>query len=239
MIVRLWDQGVPLPMIDAIRRIAADNVADLHNVPVKLDSPLVAIAAAQVQINLGDALGAVGRPIHVPDGNGGYAKLQARLIVALDDKEPAQPLVGFLTFKPHINEPRCATICHIAVDVPYRGKGVLRALLTELANHAEVTGLGCSVEKVPLYERFGYTVSGSHHAQVLMTNGAMSGQGWEKDEESLCADPHYQGARSAALMLLGRDGFNAAVDEQDRLAANEAERVSQYVRQRLSEAKAT
>lgn len=94
-------------------------------------------------------------------------RLGTGAVVATDQDR----IVGFIIFT-QAND--CASACganYICVDEHFRKQGVMRSMLDLLKSKYTHIALGCAIEKVPLYERLGFTIKGPQGAQVAMRIG--------------------------------------------------------------------
>lgn len=94
-------------------------------------------------------------------------KLGSGVITAASD----EGLVGFLVFTQAVN---CADACganYICVAQEYRKQGIMTQMLDLLKVKYPHIALSCVVDKVPMYEKLGFSIKCGQGAQVAMRIG--------------------------------------------------------------------
>jgi GNAT superfamily N-acetyltransferase len=92
----------------------------------------------------------------------------ARLILALDDLDPAREL-GIALYLPAKDYPEACTLAYMAVHVSHRRRGIARAMLHRMITRHPHAELACVASKVPTFEAMGFQVLAARGPQVLMS----------------------------------------------------------------------
>lgn len=218
-LVRL-SRNIPGALKKAATQIAIENAVDLSAFHIVENDPFAAFAQAEVTTRLKYDFDLLESPI---SGEGITTKGEA--IFALDDSVSPSQLMGFASYKPRAPAYNFATIVHIAVDQKYRGKGVFRAIMTELLEHYPAAAIDCPIKLVPLYEKFGFEVEDSFGSHILMLTGPLDGKIAHLEFDELSALPAF---RSAKQLLSAKMGANfsaglTAFNQQNTKATQEAE----------------
>lgn len=179
-------------------------------------SPLYPVHQAVMAVEMGTYLLSMGidalRPI--------------KLLVATDSKSP-NLVVGFLKYLPLKDSDDACGVTYMAVRQGHRGRGIGRALATDLLKRRPHTELSCFVEKVPFYERMGLQMIGVRETQIRMCTHPQSAEGIMAvlDTQSMIHAPtvrmaaHIQLQKNGAKLMRDADRqFSRHVDRRTRQA---------------------
>lgn len=129
---------------------------DLYPIPCSPTDQLVNVVKAYVQTHASVHLHFVGCT------NGPFGR--PMVAVAVNRK---RQLIGAICYSaPAIKPVILLRYCVVAKD--HRNKGVLRALMEKILSAFPAARLSCHPELVPVYERFGFTVTGMSGTEVTM-----------------------------------------------------------------------
>jgi GNAT superfamily N-acetyltransferase len=207
-ILNLTD-GLSPSMRESIISLAVSEAPAMVGQHIDADSPLLALAEAEVAILLGESLDMVGAGVSQQFDDGRWFDLKVGVIAAIDDEAEGQPLVGMIQYKPRLMTDDVATIGYAAVAKDYRGRGIFKSMLEELKSTYPVLGLDCPLELVPFYEKLGFEADNAQGAHVGMSLGELSGKNWMQDQEHLENNPLYKRAKENIRDRLGKNTRDA------------------------------
>ncbi|MDF9779284.1 GNAT family N-acetyltransferase [Pseudomonas baetica] len=198
-----FTDGINPRVLEESLRLAISEAPAMVGQHIDSDSPLLALAEAEVGILLGGSLRMVGAGAR-QEFKGVMCDLRVGVIAAIDDEAEVPRLAGFIQYKPRLLTEGVATIGYAAVVEEHRGKGVFKQMLDVLKSRYPVIGLDCPLELVPFYEKLGFHADNIQHAHVGMSNGPLSGINWMQDQEYLENQKPYQLAKAAIRDKLGK-----------------------------------
>lgn len=167
MIKTIRVKGRATPDVDQqIAAMAAEYMQDLSLTGWCVDkaNPLHGLYVAMLLVEIGTHIQAMGIP--------GAPKVS--LFVAADEDKPNE-ILGFVLCMPIDGRPDECGISYAAVKTSHRRRGIFTAMLQELGNHFPKASLSCPMNLVPMYEAFGYKVTGNREAHITMNNGSLPG----------------------------------------------------------------
>lgn len=108
-----------------------------------------------------------------------------------------------------------ASITYLFVDPKYRMKGVMRTMLEFVQKKYVNMTLTCSPSLVPMYEKFGFIISGCYQTHISMTYGVIPNNGGliSIDEESVIAHPTVLQSYRSLVSSVGKIKAKKAVTE--------------------------
>ncbi|MGE8066177.1 GNAT family N-acetyltransferase [Pseudomonas sp. NPDC089569] len=198
-----FTDGINPRVLEESLKLAIAEAPAMIGQNIDRESPLLALAEAEVGILLGGSLRMVGAGARQVF-NGVMCDLKVGVIAAIDDEGETPRFAGFIQYKPRLLTEGVASIGYAAVVEEYRGKGVFKQMLEELKSKYTVISLDCPLELVPFYEKLGFHADNIQHAHVGMSNGPLSGITWMQDQEYLENQKPYQQAKAAIRDKLGK-----------------------------------
>lgn len=156
----------PESLKSQILQMVVDYFSDISPVSLTPSNPLYQLYQYVIGYEVHLYLQAMGSS---PDSS-------ARLILALDDEDPARVL-GFALYLPSPDDAEACTLAYLAVQASQRRHGIARAMLQQMITchpHAE---LACVASKVPIFEAMGFRVLAARGPQVLMNTRDHSSDG--------------------------------------------------------------
>jgi GNAT superfamily N-acetyltransferase len=212
--------AVPQILQQSALRLAVDNAKELSAYHVEENDPFLPLVRAEIATRLMNDFQLIETP-HVENG----VSSKGEVIFAFEEIGSQRKLVGFATYKPRLPEFTCASIAHMVVVKNYRGRGILRQMMTEILSHYAIVGLDCRIGLVPIYEKFGFKVTGAQGTHISMATGTLSGVMISIDDNLLMKSPPLLQAKKTISDSLGKNskaGYSK-FNEQNQLAAQEAE----------------
>jgi GNAT superfamily N-acetyltransferase len=160
---------------------------------------------------------------------------RARLILALDDLDPARVL-GFALYLPAKDYPEACTLAYMAVQASHRRCGIARAMLKQMVTRHPHAELACVASKVPYFEAMGFKVLAARGPQVLMSTRDHGSDGLVAVQDLA---PIYQSreVRQIHAYLVkqhGQKAMSEAEKQRDRQLDQMAQQAQALVRQRFS-----
>lgn len=201
--------GISPSMREAIIGLAVSEAPAMVGQHIDADSPLLALAEAEVTVLLGESLDLVGAAVRQEFEDGQWFDLKVGVIAAIDDEAEGQPMAGMIQYKPRLMTDGVATIGYAAVAKDYRDQGIFKSMLEELKSTHPVLGLDCPLELVPLYEKLGFKADNAQGAHVGMSLGELSGQNWMHDQDYLENNSLYKQAKEFVRHKLGKNTRDA------------------------------
>ncbi|MBI6727317.1 GNAT family N-acetyltransferase [Pseudomonas viridiflava] len=200
--------------------IAYESAKQLSAFSMVEDDPFEPLAQAEVCTRLRSDFYLIGNPM-----NAGAVKSRGEAIFVIDESLNPPLVVGFATYKPRFPEFTSASIGYIAVLENYRGQGIMRLIMDEMLEHHPILALDCPIELVPLYEKFGFYVSGSQGGHIVMETGPITGQIFSFDTEDLMKEPPLRAAKQKISKALGSqsDAGYRNFNRHNELAVSKAE----------------
>jgi ribosomal protein S18 acetylase RimI-like enzyme len=225
-------ESVPIPVKQCILQLARAYAPKLVGSAIGSESPLLALAEAEVHELLVDILVSIDHPQPVQ-----IEAMQfwtaAGVIVAIDETTDDGVFAGFLQYKARLPHCDSASIGYAAVSDNYKGQGVFKSMLNELRSIYPALGLDCTMDLVPMYEKLGFQVSGQQGVHVAMVTAPLSGKHWARDQQYLDRTNAVQAARQWIEESLGDKATEAyARCESDTTLL--IEQVRDFVRSRMA-----
>ncbi|MES2821135.1 MAG: GNAT family N-acetyltransferase [Pseudomonadota bacterium] len=159
----------------------------------------------------------------------------ARLILALDDEDPARVL-GFALYLPVMDNPEACTLAYMAVQASHRRQGMARALLRQMITRRPHAELACVAGQVPTFEALGFQVLAARGPQVLMSTRDRGADGTVAVQDLA---PIYQSreVRQIHAYLVqqhGKKAMSEAEKKRDRQLDQMARQAQALVDERLA-----
>lgn len=218
-VVRL-SKGISAELQQGAINIAFESAKELSAFSMVEDDPFEPLAQAEVCTRLRTDFNLIENPMNA---NGVMSRGEA--IFVLDESYTPALVVGFATYKPRFPAFTSASIGYIAVLENYRGKGIMRLIMNEMLEHHPVMALDCPIELVPLYEKFGFYVSGSQGGHIAMETAPVNGYMFSFDNEDLMKEPPLRAATQKISKTLGSkaDAGYRNFNRHNELAVSKAE----------------
>lgn len=142
----------------------------------------------------------------------------ARLILALDDEDPAQVL-GFALYLPSPDDPDACTLAYLAVRAGRRRRGIARAMLQQILILHPHAALACVASRVPTFEAMGFQVLAPRGPQVLMNTRSTASDGWiaVQDMEPIFQSKEVRQIHTYLVKQHGEKAMRDAEKQRDRL----------------------
>lgn len=135
------------------------------------------------------------------------------------------------TYKKQVNFTDDVTISSVAVDNNYRQKGIFTKMVNFLKSNYKSIGLTCSIERVSLYEKLGFCVSGLYQTHIVMIWGNDDGSTklWSIDDDFI---RNLHPARFALQMIQTELGssFKRLLDSFNRDNDREKKRAEKFIK---------
>lgn len=157
----------------------------------------------------------------------------ARLILALDDRDPSQVL-GFALYLPAKDDPEACTLAYMAVQANQRRHGMARAMLQQMVARHPHAELACVASKVPTFEAMGFRVLAARGPQVLMNTRDHRSDGMVavQDLAPIFQSKEVRQIHAYLLKQHGNKAMGDAEKKRDRLLDQMARQAQALVEER-------
>lgn len=158
---------------------------------------------------------------------------QPRLILALDDEDPARVL-GFALYLPYVDDPQACALLYLAVQSSHRTHGIGSALVEEMIARHPHAQVACVASKAPFFEPLGFHALSARGPQVVMNTRREASQGTlaVQDLEPIFQTTEVRQIYSYLLQQHGRNAMGEAERKRDRLLDQLARQAQAYVQER-------
>lgn len=218
--IQRFTSGVPGNLQQPAMLLVLGNAKELSAFHLEENDPFLPLAEGEVKTRLIDDFQMMENP-HAEQGH----TSKVEVILAIEEMDSQRKLVGLSTYKPRSPDFTCASIGYMVVAKNYRGRGILRMMMTELLSHYPIAGLDCPPRLVSLYEKFGFKPTGTQGTHIAMSTGELSGIMMSIDGNDIMRYPPLVQAKEKIRNSLGKNtsaGYSK-FNEQNRLAVEEAE----------------
>lgn len=218
--IQRFTSDVPGNLQHPALHLVVGNAKDLTSFHLEENDPFLPLAEGEVQARLIDDFQMMDNP-HTEQGH----TSKVEVLFAIEEIDSQRKVVGFAIYKPRSPEYTCASIGYMVVAKKYRGQGILRMMMTELLSHYPIAGLDCSPRLVPLYEKFGFNVTGTQGTHIVMSTGELTGIMMSINGNDIMRYPPLIQAKEKIRNALGKNtsaGYSK-FNEQNRLAVEAAE----------------
>lgn len=218
------DTPPPESLKSQVLQMVVDYFTDISPVPLTPENPLFQLYQYVIGFEVHLYLQAMG------EAQPGAA----RLVLALDDRDPSQVL-GFALYLPSHDDAQACTLAYMAVQASHRRRGVARAMVEKIIEQRPHVELACVASQVPTFEAMGFRVLAAQGPQVLLNTRAQRSSGMVAVQDQA---PIYQSreVRQIHTYLLKQHGDTAMRDaehERDRLLDQLADEAQALVKERF------
>jgi len=225
-------EDVPYQVKGCILQLARAHAPKFVGAAIGADSPLLALAEAEVHELLGDALVSIDHPQTIQIGTREFLTA-AGVIIAIDETKNDGVFAGFLQYKARLPLSDSASIGYAAVSDSYTGLGVFKSMLNELRSKYPALGLDCTMDLVPMYEKLGFYVSCQQGVHVAMCTAPLSGKSWLREQQYLEQTKAVKEAKQRIQEALGNKTRDTYA-RRDSDTALLTEQVREFVRARMA-----
>jgi len=131
----------------------------------------------------------------------------------LASSQDSGDFLGFAICSPCMDEPQRVSITMVAVKADFRGIGVLKQILETIRANFSFVSLTCKPSLVPLYEKYGFHISGVFQTHICMTNSDdnQSGRLASVDDEYVMQHPSVIQELGKLRRKLGESRFQSCI----------------------------
>ncbi|WP_339487747.1 GNAT family N-acetyltransferase [Pseudomonas sp. EL_65y_Pfl2_R95] len=142
----------------------------------------------------------------------------ARLILAVDDEDPARVL-GFALYLPSQDDAEACTLAYMAVQVSHRRKGIAKAMLQEMSARRPHIELACMASKVPMFEAVGFQVVAAQGPHLVLSTRDYRSGGMVavQDLTPIFKSKEVQQIHAYLVKQYGKKAMSDAESKRDRL----------------------
>lgn len=215
----------PEALNSQVLQMVVDYFSDLSPAPLTPSNPLYPLYQYVIGFEVHLYLQAMGGE----EGSG------ARLILALDDEDPARVL-GFALYLPSADDPDACTLAYLAVLASHRRRGIARALLQRMLLLHPHAALACVAGRVPTFEALGFRVLAARRSQVLMNTRDHASDGWVavQDLAPIFQSKEVRQIHTYLLKQHGQRAMSDAEKQRDRLLDQLTRQAEALVGERLA-----
>src|SRR5690606_13451843 len=120
---------------------------------------------------------------------------QPRLLLALDDEDPARVL-GFALYLPYLDDPQACSLLYLAVLASHRNRGIGSALVAEMVVRFPHAQVACVASKAPYFEAQGFHALPAHGPQVEIGRASCR----ERVQSDVAAVTYYSENESVEIL---------------------------------------
>lgn len=220
------DTSPPESLKAQVLQMVVDYLSDVSPVSLTPSNPLYQLYQYVVGMEVNRYL----------ESMGGAQPGQPKLLLALDDEDPAQVL-GFALYLPCMEDPLAGALLYLAVRAGHRRNGIGGALVAEMIAGHPHAQVACVAGKAPFFEGLGFMPLAARGPQVVLTThrDASPTALAVQDLEPIFRSTEVRQIHSYLLQQHGRKAMGEAERKRDRLLDQLARQAQAYVDERRVE----